>query len=157
MADAGISDILIANQIVGARKIERLIALARRARPMVAVDSAENVRALSAAATGAGVDIRVLVEVDIGMCRCGVDPGQPALELSRIVAETPGLIYEGLQGYEGHLVLLRDEAERIEKTRAALQVLVDTRRYIEGSGLPVHIVSGGGTGTASAGLAAAPS
>lgn len=147
VADAGITDILIANQIVGKHKIARLVELARRANPMVAVDSAENVRDLSQAASSAGVTIRMLVEVDIGMNRCGVAPGKPALELARLVADSPGLLFEGLQGYEGHLVLLREENERVEKTRDALQMLVDTRRLIEGSGLPVRILSGGGTGT----------
>lgn len=147
VADAGIADILIANQIVGKCKIERLIALARRSRAMVAVDSADNVSELSKAASAAGVTIRVLVEVDLGMNRCGVEPGQPALDLARVVVSSPGLVFEGLQGYEGHLVLLRDEEERYGKTRDALKVLVDTRRLIEGAGLPVNIVSGGGTGT----------
>ena len=147
VADAGIQDILIANQIVGPMKIARLMELARRARPMVAVDSPENVKALSAASSAAGLRLRVLVEVDIGMHRCGVAPGQPALDLARLVAASPGLSFEGLQGYEGHCVDLRDEAERTAKTRAALQLLVETRRHIERAGLPVRIVSGGGTGT----------
>jgi len=147
VAEAGIEDILIANQIVGPVKIARLMELARRARPMVAVDSAENVKALSEASSAAGVRLRVLVEVDIGMHRCGVTAGGPALEMARLVAASPGLSFEGLQGYEGHCVDLRDEAERLRQTQAALQLLVDTRRLIEGAGLPVRIVSGGGTGT----------
>jgi len=147
VADAGITDILIANQIVSKCKIQRLVELAKRANPMVAVDSVINVRELSAAASKAGVKIRVLVEVDCGMNRCGVEPGQPALDLARVVASSPGLVFEGLQGYEGHLVLIRDEEERFEKTRAALAPLVETRRLIENAGIPVNIVSGGGTGT----------
>ena len=147
VADAGISDILIANQIVGEQKIARLVELAQRARPMVAVDAESNIRDLSRAASAAGITIRVLVEVDIGMNRCGVAPGEPALRLARLVSDSPGLSFDGLQGYEGHLVLLRDEAERSGKTREALQVLVETRRLIESSGIPVGILSGGGTGT----------
>ena len=147
LAEAGIQDILIANQIVGPPKIVRLLELARGARPMVAVDSPENVQALSEAAAAAGIQLRVLVEVDIGMHRCGVAPGQPALDLARLVAASPGLSFEGLQGYEGHSVDLRDEAERTGKTRAALKLLVETRRHTERAGLPVRIVSGGGTGT----------
>ena len=147
LADAGIEDILIANQIVGRTKMLRLMDLARCAWPMVAVDSQDNVKMLSEAASSAGIRLRVLVEVDIGMHRCGVAPGEPALELARLVASSPGLSFEGLQGYEEHAVDLRDETERNEKTRAALKLLVDTRRHIERAGLPVHIVSGGGTGT----------
>lgn len=147
LADAGIKDILIANQIVGPVKIARLIALRKRARPIVAVDSQNNARMISEAAVAAGVDIGVLVEVNIGMNRCGVAPGQTALELAKHVAGLPGLKFEGLQGYEGHLVDLRHLAERTEKTRSALQPLVETRRLIERAGIPVRIVSGGGTGT----------
>lgn len=147
LAEAGIQDILIANQIVGGLKIARLVELAKRAKPIVAADSAGNVRMLSNAAAAAGVTIGVLVEVDIGMNRCGVKPGQPALDLARVIAASPGLKFEGLQGYEGHVVDLRDPAERAEKTHAALGPLVETRRLIERSGIPVHIVTGGGTGT----------
>lgn len=147
VVEAGIRGILIANQIVGRLKIARLVELAKRAEPIVAVDSVENVQMLSDAARAAGVTLGALVEVDIGMHRCGVQPGRPALELARRVASLPGLRFEGLQGYEGHVVDLRDEAERTEKTRAALASLVETRRLIEQSGLRVNIVSGGGTGT----------
>jgi D-serine deaminase-like pyridoxal phosphate-dependent protein len=147
VADAGIRNILIANQIVGPLKIGRLMALCRRADPMVAVDSAENARMLSAHASAAGVNLGVLVEVDVGMGRCGTPPGQPALELAKLVSSLPGLEFKGLQGYEGHCVDLRDAAERTAKTHAALKLLVETRRLIERAGIPVNIASGGGTGT----------
>lgn len=147
IADAGIREILIANQIVGHLKIARLVQLARRAAPIVAVDSEANVRMLSAAASAAQVEIGVLVEVDIGMKRCGVQPGAPALTLAQLITSLPGIKFQGLQGYEGHVVDLRNETERAEKTRAALKPLVETRRLIERSGIPVQIVSGGGTGT----------
>ena len=147
VADAGIRNILIANQIVGPLKIRRLVELCRRADPMVAVDSADNVKMLSEHALAAGVSIGVLVEVDVGMGRCGVTPGQPTVELARLIAASAGLRFEGLQGYEGHCVDLRDETERVEKTRESLKALVGTRRLIERSGLGVNIVSGGGTGT----------
>jgi D-serine deaminase-like pyridoxal phosphate-dependent protein len=147
VAAAGIRNILIANQIVGPLKIRRLVDLCRRADPMVAVDSADNVKALSEMALAAGVRIGALVEVDVGMGRCGVAPGQPALELARLVASSAGMRFEGLQGYEGHCVDLRDETERAAKTRESLKALVETRRLIERSGLRVNVVSGGGTGT----------
>lgn len=147
LADAGIRNILIANQIVGPVKIARLIELRKRSNPIVAVDSLENARMISEMASVAGVDIGVLVEVNIGMNRCGVAPDQATLELVKDVVNLPGLRFEGLQGYEGHLVALRDEAERIEKTRAALQLVVKTRHLIEHAGIRVNIVSGGGTGT----------
>ncbi len=147
LADSGIRNLLIANEIVGPIKIARLIKLATRADPIVAVDSVDNVRMLSEAAVNAEVTIRVLVEVDIGMHRCGVQPGEPALKLAQLVISLPGLEFRGLQGYDGHIVDLRDKAERFEKTRACLNHLVTTRRLIEKAGIPVEIASGGATGT----------
>ena len=85
VADAGIRNILIANEIVGPLKIGRLMELSRRADPMVAVDSVDNIKMLSQHAVAAGVSLGVLVEVDVGMGRCGVAAGKPALELARLV------------------------------------------------------------------------
>lgn len=147
LAAAGVTDILIANQIVGPIKVRRLVELAKSSRPMVAVDSAENIRMIAEHARNASVSVRMLVEVNIGMNRCGVAPGEPALELARLIASLEGLKFEGLQGYEGHIVDLPDLAERTAKTRAAMLALVETRRLIERTGPPVNIVSGGGTGT----------
>jgi len=147
MVEAGIDDILIANQVVGALKIDRLTDLAARSRTMVAVDDAANVEQLSAACQAKGVTLRILVEVDIGMHRCGVLPGQAALELAQKVAQAPGLQLAGLMGYEGHLVQIRDPQDRQTKVLEALRPLQDTRDLLERNGLPVEIVSGGGTGT----------
>jgi len=147
MALAGIRDILIANQIVGRRKIRRLIGLAGWTEVMVAVDEARNVADLSAAATSKGVSVRVLVEVDVGMGRCGVEPGEPAVALARQVASSPGLIFEGLMGYEGHAVLRPTFEERREKAEAAMALLIRTKEQVEASGLEMRIVSAGGTGT----------
>ncbi|HEX9015070.1 MAG TPA: DSD1 family PLP-dependent enzyme, partial [Chloroflexota bacterium] len=147
LAAAGIRDILIANEIVGAQKIARLMALRHHTDVMVAVDDPVNVAQLSDAAVEAGVELRVLVEVNIGMNRCGVEPGEPALDLARKVEAAKGLRFMGLQGYEGHLVMNPDLDERRRKTLAAIGSLVETRRLIECADIEVRIVSGGGTGT----------
>src|SRR5258706_4872709 len=83
MAAAGIRNILIANQIVGAAKVERLVALTRHADPIVAVDSIPNLDELSAAAHAADAELKVVIEVDIGMKRAGVQPGAPVVALAR--------------------------------------------------------------------------
>jgi D-serine deaminase-like pyridoxal phosphate-dependent protein len=105
------------------------------------------VDALSQAARAAGTTVGVLVEVDIGMGRCGVEPGEPALVLARRIKERPGLKFLGLQGYDGHLQLLPDAAERRTKCLQGLEQLVGTRRRIEQAGIPVEVVTGAGTGT----------
>jgi D-serine deaminase-like pyridoxal phosphate-dependent protein len=147
MAKAGVQDILIANQVVGGIKIDRLTDLAGRCDMMVAVDSAANVQELSRACQAKDVTLRALVEVDIGMHRCGVQPGAAALRLAQQVADAPRLNLAGLMGYEGHLVQIADPQERFNRVREALIPLQETRELLETNGLPVQIVSGGGTGT----------
>jgi D-serine deaminase-like pyridoxal phosphate-dependent protein len=148
LAGAGIGDILVANQIVGPLKLGRLARLARRARVGVCVDDPDNVAALAAAARAEGATLDVLVEVDVGMSRCGVAPGQPALALARRVLSEPGLRFAGLQGYDGHLQMLPDVAERRTRCLEGLRLLRDTRRLLEGEGIAVGLVTGAGTGTA---------
>ena len=144
MARAGIRDILIANQIVGG-KIRRLMGLAAYSDVMVAVDDAANAEDLSAAAQAAGATLRVLLEVDVGMGRCGVPAGEPAL--ARRLSALPGLRFEGIMGYEGHAVMIPDPEERRAAAERAMAILVGARDLLQGDGLPVKIVSGGGTGT----------
>ena len=147
MAQAGIHDILIANQVVGSNKIERLVNLAAYTRVMVAVDNAENATALSAAAQARGIVLRVLVEVDVGMQRCGVAPGRPSLTLAGHVVSLPGLRLEGIMGYEGHAVAISDFDERRRVAEEAEGKLIATRDLLERNGIAVRIVSAGGTGT----------
>jgi D-serine deaminase-like pyridoxal phosphate-dependent protein len=147
MADGGVRDLLIANPLMGRTKWERLVALAGRADPIAVVDHAEQVRGLAACAEGIARPIRTLVEVDIGMQRCGVNPGAAAVELAQRIAMAPGLRFAGIMGWEGHLVTVADPAEKAAKIAAALSLLRDTNTLLERSGLPCKIVSAGGTGS----------
>ncbi|MBI4531270.1 MAG: DSD1 family PLP-dependent enzyme [Candidatus Latescibacteria bacterium] len=147
MADAGIRDILIANQVVAPEKIERLMEVAKRSDVIVAVDSQKNIDDLAKAARATGVDLKILVEVDIGMHRCGIDPGEPAVELTQHVCRSEGLRFVGVMGYEGHLVMTVNEEERRTTCREAMGLLTWTADEITRSGIDVEIVSGGGTGT----------
>ena len=147
LAVAGIKDILIANQIIGAGKIARLVNLAAYTEVMVAVDDAENVAELDAAARAKGVRLRVVIEADIGMGRCGVQPGEPALALAQRIVASPGLRFEGVMGYEGHTIFLPDPEERRAQTEPSVKLLVDTADLLRQNSIPVAIVSSGGTGT----------
>jgi D-serine deaminase-like pyridoxal phosphate-dependent protein len=147
LADAGISDILLANEIIGPIKLRRLAELARRVPIMVCVDDLDNVAALGAAMKAAGAKLGVLVEVDIGMNRCGVAPGEPVVELARAIAENENLRFAGLQGYDGHLQMLPDAAERQRKCLNGLASLLMTRQRLKEAGFEAPIITGGGTGT----------
>jgi D-serine deaminase-like pyridoxal phosphate-dependent protein len=111
------------------------------------VDDAQNVDDLNQAMRAAEATLGVLVEVDIGMGRCGVDPGEPALALARRIHASSNLRFLGLQGYDGHLQLMPDPVERRARCLEALESLIATRRLIEKAGLAVQVVTGAGTGT----------
>jgi D-serine deaminase-like pyridoxal phosphate-dependent protein len=146
MAAAGIKDILVANQVVGKLKMDRLVNLQRHSNVMVCVDNPVHVQMISKAAEEVGVSVRVLVEVDIGMNRCGVSPGKPALELAQQAEAAPGVVFAGIMGYEGHAMDLPVETK--EKACAkAISYLADVKALIEESGLKCDIVSAGGTGS----------
>jgi D-serine deaminase-like pyridoxal phosphate-dependent protein len=147
LADTGLTDILIANQLVGPLKLQRLAQLAGRTQVAVCVDDPGNIDELSAVAAAQGVTIGALVEVDIGMARCGVEPGEPALALARRICARPGLRFVGLQGYDGHLQMLPDPAERRSRCLQGMERLIRTRRLLEQAGISVEVVTGAGTGT----------
>ena len=147
MAAAGIRDILVANQVVGPRKVARLANLCGQADVKVAVDNADNLSAIGVAAVEKGVEVGVLVEVDTGMGRAGVPPGQAAVDLSRLAADTAGINYLGLMAWEGHAVSLFERREKREAIERSVGQLVESAEMCRSAGLPVPIVSGGGSGT----------
>jgi D-serine deaminase-like pyridoxal phosphate-dependent protein len=141
------TDVLIANQVVGPGKASRVAALAREADVIAAVDSQHGLDDLAGAARAAGVEIGVVVDVNVGLPRCGIAAGEPALELARRVAETRGVALRGVMGYEGHVVAIEDRGERETRAARAMDRLLSTARMVREAGLPCGIVSGGGTGT----------
>lgn len=147
MVSAGIQDILIANQVAGAHKITRLAQLQRHAKVMVAIDNPDNVAQLGKIATAHGVEIPVLVEVDTGMDRAGVAPGQATVELSLLAHRTTGLRYRGVMAWEGHTVAIQNPAEKYREVRQAIDLISNTAQACRDAGLSVEIVSGGGSGT----------
>lgn len=147
MAASGIRDLLVANQVVGRTKIDRLVALARHADILVAVDNPDNVREIAAAAQTVGATVGMLIEVNVGMNRCGVEPGEPTLELAGLIDRLPGVRFAGLMGYEGHIIANPDQAVRERECRKSMTLLTEAAAYVTQAGLPVDIVSGGGTGT----------
>jgi len=145
--DQGIQDILVTNQVVGTCKIEHLMGLAKRARMGVLVDHAEQVSALSAAATAHGATLDVYVEVDVGAGRCGVPPGNAAAILAHAVHNATGLNFAGLQCYHGSAQHLRTPSERQEAIRYATECALQSRRSIEALGITVPVITGAGTGS----------
>ena len=116
-------ELLVANEVVGGDHLRRLADVARRTRLVVVVDDPENGRQLSAAAERGGVEIGVLVDVDVGMRRCGVRSAGEAVALAGELAALPGLCVRGVMGYEGQVVMEPDVDGGAAGVQAAMDVL----------------------------------
>ncbi len=147
MAAAGINNILIANEMVSEVAIRRTVSLAHHTNILVPVDDTKNVHELSAAARHYGSKLDILVDLDVGMGRCGARTLEQAIELAKAVRDCPGLRLRGLFGYEGHVQFIADRAERTRQGRAANQRLADAAKILCGMGFNIEIVSAAGTGT----------
>lgn len=147
MVDGGVPDVLIANEVVGASKLKRLAALAKRARIAVCADDTGNVTALDEAARAAGVKLNVLVEINVGANRCGVEPGEPALRLAQAISRSTNLRFDGLQAYQGAAQHLRKVEERRAAIEAACERVRQTTELLADARIACERVTGAGTGT----------
>jgi D-serine deaminase-like pyridoxal phosphate-dependent protein len=146
LVEHGVDDILIANEIAGEEKPRRVAELSRQAALMVAVDSSSAVRDLAVAQRNSNATIRVLVDINIGLNRCGVQTGLTALELAKYAA-AQGLTVCGVMGYDGHLQAMPASAERDAMVRQGSAALVEAATLLKNSGIAAPVVSTGGTGT----------
>lgn len=144
MVEAGIYDILIANQVVGAEKLARVASLAKRARITIACDDVINVINLSAAAVSENAQINVLVEINTSLNRAGSRSLENAILVAQKISTMPSLHFEGIMS---HQVIdgAPNQAVRFDKANADVKLLLDAKEAIESSGLPVKTVSTGET------------
>jgi D-serine deaminase-like pyridoxal phosphate-dependent protein len=147
MAASGVEDILIANEVVGPAKVTALAQLAGHASLTVAVDDLTNIADISAALTAAGTTASALIDLDVGMARCGARSPEQAVELARAVAAAPGLTLRGVQAYEGHCMHEPDRATRQRMAREAMDYAAGVKKMFADDGHDAPTLSGGGTGT----------
>lgn len=147
MVAAGINDILIANQITGKLKLPRLANLCRQADVKLTVDHPRNVAALGAAALAYGVEIGVLVEINCGMERAGVQPGEPVLTLARLITQTPGVRLRGVMSWEGHTLDLSNPTQKRQAIEQSVGLVTSSAELCRRNGIPIEIISCGGSGT----------
>jgi D-serine deaminase-like pyridoxal phosphate-dependent protein len=147
LAGAGFDDIFVVNTVSHPAKVRLLAELAAGRRILVAVDEADNAAALSAAAVRAGSVLGIMIEVDTGMDRCGVDTADAAVALARQVTGRPGLSFEGITGYEGHCSLTLDDTLRHRRQQAAMTFFTGVADRIEAAGIACPIRSAGGIST----------
>ena len=146
----GIEDVLITNEVVGERKLQRLAQLARRhprARLGVCVDDVTVIERLGAACAAEEARLDLYVELDVGQNRCGVATPAEVVELARAIAASPRFTFMGVQAYAGGAQHRRAVSERRDAVHAAARKAKEARAALNAAGLACEIVTGGGTGT----------
>lgn len=146
MVEGGITDILIANQVVARDKLIRLCTLAKRADMKIGIDNAENLRALSEVAHAQGVTLGVLIEVDTSMHRAGIRSVEESVALATLAARLPGIAFRGIMSHQT-LPGRPEKQTRLVEGRRYMQMCLDVKEAIEAAGVPVDIVSTGETWT----------
>lgn len=141
MAQAGIRDIFLAYEVVGGPKLPRLLELARQISVRVGVDSVDVAEPLARAAVAGGVTLDVVLEVDTGLGRCGVAPGDPLLALARQVTRLRGLRLAGIFTYRGY----RPDVEAAGREEG--EIMVREAERLRAAGIPIDEVSVGSTPT----------
>ncbi len=145
MVEAGLDNLLVAYPIVGQPKAARLAALCERAEMTVALDSFESAEFIARSTGERGVKAGILVEVDVGFRRCGVQDDQAALRLAERILACPSLDFRGFLFYPGSFVTQETQEEHLAQVNASLERLLETFRK---QGIPVAVVSGGSTPSA---------
>ena len=147
LANAGIEDILIANQITGPAKINRAATLAAGCRLTVAVDNSKNIADLEIAASFQKATIHCMVEYEIGMNRCGVQTPEAVYVLVQEIDKCQHLLFEGIQAYAGNLSHEKDDAIRKRESEKVEERLKELLNFLNNKGVSVKAVSGVSTGT----------
>jgi D-serine deaminase-like pyridoxal phosphate-dependent protein len=147
MARSGLDGIFVVNTVAGREKLAALAELARDVDVMVAVDDVGNAADAAAAAREAGSTVGLVIELDTGMDRAGVDTTDEAVALAEEVVGLEGVRLAGVTGYEGHCSLTPEPELRHEREQKAMGFLVGTAEALRARGLPCPIVSAGGTAT----------
>jgi D-serine deaminase-like pyridoxal phosphate-dependent protein len=152
MANGGVRDIYISNEVVAPAKLQRVAALAqaladRNGVLSIAVDSVEGIRRLAEAMARSGARMQVFIEIDVGQGRCGAAPGEATVPLAQEIARHPLLRFAGLQAYHGKAQHMRGAQERSDAVAQAVRAVELTCGKLQSAGFEVPLVTGAGTGT----------
>ncbi len=146
-SQAGFNDILISNEVVDLSQIKRLIDLNKWNKVRVCVDSEKNVKDLSEIALKANLKLEVLIDLNVGMGRVGVLPGESTLKLAEFIRKASGLKLVGLQAYEGHLTPMTNYEQRKIQTEECMKKVIDTKELLNKNGFSIDYITASGSGT----------
>ena len=144
MVHGGVPSVFITSEVMGDLKIRRLCSLAGQAEVMVACDSPDNALALSREARAQGVDLGVVIELETGLKRCGVQEIQQGVALAHEIDSLPGISFRGIMSHQV-ISAMPDREDRVTEGTRVIKGVIDLKDAIVASGLPVDIVSTGET------------
>ena len=144
MVHGGLPSVFITSEVVAPLKIDRLCALAQQAEMLVACDDPKNVRDLSQAATAQGVDLGVVIELETGLRRCGVQDIQQGVALAQTIQSLPGLTFRGIMSHQV-IPAMPEREDRVTEGYRIIQNVIDLKDAITAAGIAVEIVSTGET------------
>ena len=144
MVHGGVPSVFITSEVVGNLKIRRLCSLAGQAEVMVACDSPDNARALSKESAAQGVDLGVVIELETGLKRCGVQELGEGVQLAHEIDSLPGISFRGIMSHQV-IASMPDREDRVTEGNRVIKGVIDLKDAIVESGLPVEIVSTGET------------
>jgi D-serine deaminase-like pyridoxal phosphate-dependent protein len=145
-AESGIPGLLVTTAVVGKAKISRAIALADRAPDTIfVVDDPQNVRDITDAAGRRASPVNLAIDLFFG--RTGIEPGEPAVELARLIDSLPNVTFAGLQSYDGAAAHTTPFDARAARTTATMGKAVETKAMLDRAGIACPLVTGGSTGT----------
>ncbi|MDK1025664.1 MAG: DSD1 family PLP-dependent enzyme [Gammaproteobacteria bacterium] len=148
MGKGGIGNILITSPVVTDGGLDRLIVLNNEIPDlMVVADNGLNIDALAKAASSADKPLKVLLDLDPGLHRTGIRPGDEALLLARKIAGSENLEFMGLQMYAGQLMHIENYQERRDKSAEVMVELDEMKNSLVAEDIECRILTGGGTGT----------
>jgi D-serine deaminase-like pyridoxal phosphate-dependent protein len=147
LAEAGVDDILIAFPIIGSVKLARLALLMKLARVIVSIDSLQAAQGLSELGSSIGQKIKLYVDVNTGLNRCGKEPGEETAALVKDIAKLPGVEVLGLMTHGGYSYGKKTQAELIAAAQIEAEGLIETKRLLEQSGILISEISVGSTPT----------
>jgi D-serine deaminase-like pyridoxal phosphate-dependent protein len=146
-AYSGFEDIFIANQVIDPTHINRLAKLSKYISIKCIVDSKKNILDLNNIAAKNNSKLEVLLDVNLGLGRSGVQPGEPALEMANFIKKTEKLRLVGLFGYEGHLTPMMNLEQKEMMTKECMKMIVDTRDLLNKNGFNINHISTSGSAT----------
>jgi 3-hydroxy-D-aspartate aldolase len=145
MVHGGVPSVFVTSEITAALKIKRLCSLAQQAQILVACEDLDNARDISRTAAAQGVDLGLVIEIETGLRRCGVQTPEQGVALAQGIGSLPGISFQGIMSHQMMDQPSSEREDRVIEGRQLIQKVLDLKEAIEGAGIPVAIVSTGET------------